>query len=74
MFTERDVTTILTPGALTVGDKIVHKGTCHVVMAIKSWHDNLHGRVYALDLEAAGKMLRISVVEGVRLEGVKGAK
>lgn len=51
------------------GRQIVYKGACHAVTAIKTWQDNAHGRMYALDLEAAGKTLRVSVVEGARLEG-----
>lgn len=69
MRTEGNITTPLTPSTLNVGDKIVYKGDCHAVTAIKTWQDNAHGRVYALDLEAAGKTLRVSVVEGARLEG-----
>lgn len=69
MRTEGNITTPLTPSTLNEGDKIVYKGTCYVVTAIKTWQDNAHGRVYALDLEAAGKTLRVSVVEGARLEG-----
>ncbi len=54
---------------LLPGDRIQYKGKCHTVIAIKSWSDQVHGRVYALDLEVAGKALRISVVEGAELEG-----
>jgi hypothetical protein len=54
---------------LLPGDKIQYKGKCHTVIAIKSWSDQIHGRVYALDLEAQGKQVRISVVEGAGLEG-----
>ena len=68
MRTEGSITTLLSPSTLNVGDKIVHKRTCYAITAIKTWQDNAHGRVYALDLEAAGKTLRVSVVEGTRLE------
>lgn len=57
------------PSTLLPGDKILYKGTCHTVTAITSWRDPVHSRVYARDLEVAGKTLRISVVEGARLEG-----
>lgn len=50
------------------GDKILHKGKCCTVIAIKSWADLVHGRVYALDLEARGEPVRISVTEGTTLE------
>ena len=57
------------PSTLLPGDKILYKGKCHTVVAIKRWSDQIHGRVYALDLEARGKQVRISVVEGTELEG-----
>ncbi len=68
MSTEQRNNTI-TPDALKTDDRIIHKGTCHTVTSIKSWHDNAHGRVYALDLQTGGKQVRISVVEGAELEG-----
>ena len=69
MRTKGNNTTLLSPSTLNVGDKIVYKGACYAVTTIKTWQDNAHGRVYALDLEAAGKTLRVSVVEGAKLEG-----
>jgi len=65
----QDHAVIGTPDTLKVGAKILHKGACYTVVAIKNWLDLTHGRVYALDLEAGGKKLRISVAEGAKLEG-----
>ncbi len=55
--------------ALKIDDKVLYNGKCHTIVAVKSWTDQIHGRVYALDLEARGKQLRVSVVEGTELEG-----
>jgi hypothetical protein len=64
----QDHALVETPDTLKVGAKIFHKGACYTVVAIKNWLDLTHGRVYALDLEAGGKNLRISVAEGAKLE------
>ena len=61
----------ISPSLVSKGSKILHDKKCYTVMAIKSWADITHGKIYAFDLESPGKKVRISVAEGAKLKECK---
>jgi translation elongation factor P/translation initiation factor 5A len=56
------------PADLRVGQYIIYRSKPHRILSITSQRDQVHGRLYHLELEADGERVSLTVREGVEVE------
>jgi translation elongation factor P/translation initiation factor 5A len=61
---------MLYPKDLHTGQVILYNSKPHRILSITSQRDQVHGRIYHLELEADGQRVKLTVREGAVLEMV----
>jgi endonuclease IV len=62
------VNTCVLPSAICEGMTIIYQGRPHRILSITSHRDQVHGRLYHLELETDGERVSLTVREGVEVE------
>jgi translation elongation factor P/translation initiation factor 5A len=62
--------TIQRPADLRPGQTILYKAKPHRIFSITPQRDQVHGRLYHLELEADGERVSVTVREGAKVETV----